>query len=50
MALRYGTDAWEEEYRAEVARMMRTPPPYIYFTPEWAELFERAIKADAEYK
>lgn len=51
MALKYGTEEWEKEYRAEVARTMEEePPPYVYFTPEWAELFERAIRADAEYR
>jgi putative sterol carrier protein len=50
MALVYGTDEWEKEYLAEVARRMEQPPPYIYFIPEWAILYERAIKQDAQYK
>jgi putative sterol carrier protein len=50
MALEYGTDDWEREYLAELTRRMEKPPPYVYFTPEWAALYEKAVQADADYK
>jgi len=51
MAYTYGTDEWEEAYKEEVAKRVESEPqPYIYFTPEWVALFEKAIQEDAEYK
>ena len=50
MALKYGTDEWESEYQAVLAKRTEKPPPYIYFTPEWVSLFEKMIQEDAEYK
>ncbi|MCJ7652331.1 MAG: hypothetical protein MUO75_01365, partial [Actinobacteria bacterium] len=50
MALKYGTDEWESEYQAVLARRTEKPPPYIYFTPEWVALFEKIIQEDAEYR
>ena len=50
MALKYGTDEWESEYQAVLAKRTEKPPPYIYFTPEWVALFEKIIQEDAEYK
>jgi len=51
MAYTYGTDEWEEAYKTEVAKRMESEPqPYIYFTPEWVAVFEKAIQEDAEYK
>lgn len=50
MALQYGTDEWEQEYQAVVAEKSKSPPPYIYFTPEWVALFEKAIQMDEVYK
>ncbi len=46
----YGTEEWEKEYDAEVARRMEKPPPYIYFTPEWVALYEKAVQGDAPYR
>jgi putative sterol carrier protein len=50
MALEYGTDEWEKEYQAVVAEKTQTPPPYLYFTPEWVSLFEKAIQEDDTYR
>ena len=50
MALKYGTDEWESEYQAMLAKRTEKPPPYIYFTPEWVTLYEKIIQEDAEYK
>lgn len=50
MALKYGTDEWESEYQAVLAKRSEKPPPYIYFTPEWVALFEKMIQEDAEYR
>jgi putative sterol carrier protein len=50
MALQYGTDEWDKEYQAELAKRMEAPPPYIYFTPEWVSLYEKAVQEDAAYK
>lgn len=50
MALKYGTDEWESEYKAAIAERMKTPPPYIYFTPEWVALYEKAVQEDEEYR
>jgi putative sterol carrier protein len=50
MALKYGTDEWESEYQAMVAKRSEKPPPYIYFTPEWVVQFEKIIQEDAEYR
>jgi putative sterol carrier protein len=50
MAVKYGTDEWESEYQALLARRTENPPPYIYFTPEWVSLYEEIIQKDAEYK
>ena len=45
----YGTDEWEAEYKAMLADRMKNPAPYIYFTPEWAALYEKTIQNDADY-
>jgi len=50
MAFQYGTDEWEKEYVAELAKRMEKPPPYIYFTPEWVATYEKAVQNDAAYK
>jgi putative sterol carrier protein len=50
MALKHGTDEWESEYQAMIAKRKENPPPYIYFTPEWVSLYEEMIQNDAEYK
>ncbi len=50
MALKYGTDEWESEYQAVLAKRSEKPPPYIYFTPEWVALFEKIIQEDVEYR
>lgn len=50
MALEYGTEEWEREYQAVVAEKSKTPPPYIYFTPEWVALFEQTIRSDEVYR
>lgn len=50
MSLKYGTDEWESEYQAVMARRTEKPPPYIYFTPEWVTLYEKIIQEDAEYR
>jgi putative sterol carrier protein len=50
MALQYGTDEWEAAYKAMLAKRTEKPPPYVYFTPEWASLYEKIIQEDAEYK
>jgi putative sterol carrier protein len=51
MAYTYGTDEWEEAYKEEVAKRMESEPqPYIYFTPEWVAVYEKAVQEDAEYK
>jgi len=50
MAPTYGTDEWESEYQAMLARRTAKEPPYIYFTPEWASLYEKVIQGDADYK
>ena len=47
---KYGTDEFEAEYQAMLADRMKNPPPYIYFTPEWAALYEKTIQGDADYK
>ena len=50
MALEYGTDEWEAGYQAVVAERMKKPPPYLYFSPEWAALWEKAIREDEQYR
>ncbi len=50
MALEYGTEEWEREYQAEVQKRLENPQPYIYFTPEWIALYEKAIQNDEKYK
>jgi putative sterol carrier protein len=50
MALKYGTDEWESEYQAVLAKRSEQPPPYIYFTIEWVSLFEKIIQEDAAYR
>jgi putative sterol carrier protein len=50
MALKYGTGEWESAYQTLLADRTQKPPPYIYFTPEWASLYEKAIQQDAKYK
>jgi putative sterol carrier protein len=50
MALKYGTDEWESAYKEMLEERMKTPPPYIYFTPEWAALYEKTIQEDEQYK
>jgi len=46
----YGTDEWEAEYQAMLADRMKNPGPYIYFTPEWAALYEKTIQSDEPYR
>lgn len=44
MVLTYGTEEWEKAYQEELAKRMESEPkPYIYFTPEWVALYEKAI-------
>ena len=51
MSLEYGTEEWEQAYVEEVARRLETEPkPYIYFTPEWVALYEKAINEDKVYR
>lgn len=50
MSFEYGTDEWESEYQAVVAERMKNPPPYMYFSPEWAALWEKAIREDEQYR
>lgn len=51
MGITYGSDEWERAYQEEVAKRMESEPkPYIYFTPEWVALYEKAIQEDATYK
>jgi len=50
MPATYGTDEWEAEYQAVLAERAGREQPYIYFTPEWASLYEKAIQQDATYK
>lgn len=50
MAPKYGTEEWEKEYQAMLARRMEKEPPYIYFTPEWTAMYEKTIQEDAQYK
>ncbi|MHB8894556.1 MAG: SCP2 sterol-binding domain-containing protein [Candidatus Geothermincolia bacterium] len=50
MTFQYGTDEWEQEYKKVVAENSKTPPPYIYFTPEWVALFEQTIQQDPAYR
>jgi putative sterol carrier protein len=50
MAPKYGTDEWEAEYQAFLAERTKDPPPYTYFTPEWAALYEKIIQGDADYR
>jgi putative sterol carrier protein len=46
----YGTDAWEAEYQAMLAKRTQKDPPYIYFSPEWGGLYEKTIQGDEQYK
>lgn len=50
MALEYGTDEWEKAYQEMIAERSQTPPPYIYFGPEWVALYEKTIQNDQVYK
>lgn len=51
MSLQYGTDEWEQAYLEEVAKRMESEPkPYIFFTPEWVALYEKAINEDNVYR
>ncbi|MDI6874723.1 SCP2 sterol-binding domain-containing protein [Candidatus Solincola sp.] len=51
MTIAYGTEEWEKAYQEEVTKRMESEPkPYIYFTPEWVALYEKAIQEDATYK
>lgn len=51
MGYTYGTDEWEEAYQEELKKRMESETePYIYFTPEWVAVFEKAVQEDAEYK
>jgi putative sterol carrier protein len=50
MAPKYGTDEWESAYQAFLAEKTKDPPPYTYFTPEWAALYEKTIQGDADYR
>gem|GEM_PF-78410 len=51
MALTYGTEEYEKAYQEELARRMESEPrPFVYLTPEWVALFEKAIQEDAVYK
>ncbi|HEY5532775.1 MAG TPA: SCP2 sterol-binding domain-containing protein [Candidatus Anoxymicrobiaceae bacterium] len=50
MAIQYSSDEWQSEYAAELAKRLKAPPPYIYFTPEWVSLYEKLIQNDQPYK
>jgi putative sterol carrier protein len=50
MALQYGTDEYDREYQAELDKRLQAPPPYIYLTPEWVSLYEKAVQGDAPYR
>lgn len=50
MSIKYGTDEWVREYEAEVSKKLKTSPPYIFFTPEWASLYQQAITTDPLYR
>lgn len=50
MSISYGTDEWDKEYEAWVAKRMEESPPYIYFTPEWVALYEKTVQNDPAYK
>lgn len=50
MAIQYGTDEWFRLYEEEVSKRLKTPPPYIFFTPEWITLFQKAIREDTLYQ
>lgn len=51
MAHTYGTEEWDNAYQEYVAkRVASESQPYIYFTPEWVTLFEKAVQEDAQYK
>jgi putative sterol carrier protein len=51
MAHTYGTEEWDKAYTEYVAaRLESQPQPYIYFTPEWVTLYEKAVQEDAQYK
>lgn len=50
MSIPYGTEEWNKEYDAFVSERLQKPAPYIYFTPEWVALYEKAIQNDAAYK
>ena len=50
MAPKYGTDEWESAYQAFLAERTKDGPPYIYFTPEWAALYEKTIQNDEAYR
>ena len=51
MAHTYGTDEWNNAYQEYVAnRVASESKPYIYFSPEWVTLYEKAVQEDAKYK
>jgi len=51
MAYVYGTEEWENAYRAMVKeRFIKADKPYIMGTPEWVAAFEKLIREDDQYK
>ena len=50
MALQYGSDEWEQAYKEMISERTASPPPYIYFTPEWVAVYEKTIQEDDAYK
>jgi len=50
MTIEFMSDEWKKEYAAELEKRTAGSPPYIYFTPEWVDLFEKKIQGDATYK
>ena len=51
MDLAYGTEEFDQAYREMLRqRLEKETKPYLYFSPEWVDLYEKAVQNDTAYQ